>query len=460
MPAVRYALGIGGLIGVISLLFVFQISPVVAVLGSVVLFVLMGLLVTFARVATLKSNKLTLPAVVFTWFILIIFIAVTTVLFSSVFFRRPVDLQFWVINKNDIVMLDGASVNLRRRKNQTQENALGEAYQLGKFSKKNLSKAAFWYQKGIDKDDPESMADMAAMLGLGVGVPQDIDKAIELFLRAGRMDNGPRLYKTGLYYREKDQFEKALGYLQKALKQKYTPAYAAIGRMHENGDFGKENITEAVGWYLKGASSGDPDSMYNLATLYFAGEMVQKNPKAAINLLEKVIRKKDYDNSATAMWVLGEYYNTEDLAVYDPQRAIKLYRLAMRQGQPCARVALADALISESPFYLQDAVKIIREGVREKQVQSIFYYAKNLLEGNGFRKNAVRAERLLKIGVDLGHTGSMLLLANAYETGLFGEPDLPAAETYYQLTAESAAEDIKWHEKQILRIKHIDNCQY
>lgn len=97
VPAVRYALGISGLLAVIALAFASRIGPQVAVLGTLVMMVLMTMLVIFARLTTLAKKKIAFPALIFTWFVLIQVIATATVLFSSVFFGKPVDLKHWVV---------------------------------------------------------------------------------------------------------------------------------------------------------------------------------------------------------------------------------------------------------------------------------------------------------------------------------------------------------------------------
>jgi hypothetical protein len=72
------------------------IVPTVAFVGTIVMLVLMGVLVIFARMATLAGEALALPTLVFTWFTLLFFMTVSISLFTSVFFKRPVDLQSWL----------------------------------------------------------------------------------------------------------------------------------------------------------------------------------------------------------------------------------------------------------------------------------------------------------------------------------------------------------------------------
>jgi hypothetical protein len=93
VPAVKYALGIGGIIAVIAIVSSFGIGFRVAFFGTIVMLALMAVLVIFARLAGQESSSFQAPALVFTWFSLILFMAVAVVLFTSVFWGKPVDLR-------------------------------------------------------------------------------------------------------------------------------------------------------------------------------------------------------------------------------------------------------------------------------------------------------------------------------------------------------------------------------
>jgi hypothetical protein len=96
VPAVKYALGVAGLVSVIAIVRSFNLDARVAVLGAVVMFLLMTVLVVFARLSSLAAPDFRLPALTFTWFSLILVIAIALLMFLSVFFRWPVDLQDWI----------------------------------------------------------------------------------------------------------------------------------------------------------------------------------------------------------------------------------------------------------------------------------------------------------------------------------------------------------------------------
>lgn len=99
VPAVKYALGIAGIIAVIAIVAAFGIDFRVALFGAVGMFVLMTMLVIFASLARQKGSQFRLPALVFTWFSLLSVMALAIVLFTSVFWGRPVDLRILLASK-------------------------------------------------------------------------------------------------------------------------------------------------------------------------------------------------------------------------------------------------------------------------------------------------------------------------------------------------------------------------
>jgi hypothetical protein len=96
VPAVKYALGVAGVAAAVALVYRFGIGPRVILLGTVVMFLLMTILVVFARLAALSKSSFNLPAQLLAWFSLLLLMAVSTLLVSCVFFRRPLDLSRWL----------------------------------------------------------------------------------------------------------------------------------------------------------------------------------------------------------------------------------------------------------------------------------------------------------------------------------------------------------------------------
>ncbi len=94
VPAVKYALGIGGIIAVIAIVRGgLNIDFRVAIFGTVIMLVLMTILVVFANLASQQKSSFRKPAIVFTWFSLLLVMATAALLLVSVFFGKPLDLR-------------------------------------------------------------------------------------------------------------------------------------------------------------------------------------------------------------------------------------------------------------------------------------------------------------------------------------------------------------------------------
>src|SRR5260221_6756850 len=96
VPAVRYALGVTGIIAVIALVSAFRISHRVAFFGAILTFALMVVLVVFAKLTTTAPRYFVVPVLVLLWTFLTLTMLTAALLFTSVFFQKPIDLQDWV----------------------------------------------------------------------------------------------------------------------------------------------------------------------------------------------------------------------------------------------------------------------------------------------------------------------------------------------------------------------------
>jgi hypothetical protein len=90
VPAVRWALGVAGVMAAAALGFSFFHSPVAALLGAAAMIVLMVLLRVFANIAEDKDKvQLKGPAAFMTWSIVVLFVLSGSGIFSCAFFRWP-----------------------------------------------------------------------------------------------------------------------------------------------------------------------------------------------------------------------------------------------------------------------------------------------------------------------------------------------------------------------------------
>ena len=93
VPAVKFALGVAGVISAIALVKGFFSNVGAALVAGFGMLILMTLLVLFAAAAKARSGLLIAPAMVFTWALLIMVIASSMLTVSSAFFEWPKPLS-------------------------------------------------------------------------------------------------------------------------------------------------------------------------------------------------------------------------------------------------------------------------------------------------------------------------------------------------------------------------------
>jgi hypothetical protein len=93
VPAMKYALAIAGILGVVAMVGAFKISPAMAAIGAVITLVLMVAMVVFARLTTTAPRYFFLPAQVMMWAFLIVTVGTAFLLFTSAFFHWPRGLR-------------------------------------------------------------------------------------------------------------------------------------------------------------------------------------------------------------------------------------------------------------------------------------------------------------------------------------------------------------------------------
>lgn len=96
VPSVKYALGISGIVASIAIIQAFRIGYRIAFFGTIAIFILMVLLVIFARLTRTAPKYFLMPAMVLMWSFLLLTIATAVLLFTSIFFRIPIDLRNWL----------------------------------------------------------------------------------------------------------------------------------------------------------------------------------------------------------------------------------------------------------------------------------------------------------------------------------------------------------------------------
>jgi len=113
VPAVKYALGVAGVLSVVAIVTLgWRLDPSVAVFGTVLMFVLMTVLLVFTRIVAANAAVFILPVLWFVWSSTLLCIGTAILLFMSVFFKWPMNLQDQILHVKNAEMSDRYFVNV------------------------------------------------------------------------------------------------------------------------------------------------------------------------------------------------------------------------------------------------------------------------------------------------------------------------------------------------------------
>lgn len=93
VPALKYALGVAGIAAAIAIIKTLITDLRVALFGIILMVVLMTVLFIFAKLTAIATKEIRLAAIMLMWFSLLLIIASASLLFTSVFFDRPINLK-------------------------------------------------------------------------------------------------------------------------------------------------------------------------------------------------------------------------------------------------------------------------------------------------------------------------------------------------------------------------------
>ena len=176
----------------------------------------------------------------------------------------------------------------------------------------------------------------------GLGVPQDLGKAFELYKYAAERGHPEDQSNLGVMLLNGDGVKQDPGqarfWLEQAAAQNWADAINRLGLMALKGQAGDEDPVRAVALFERSANLGSRNGMVNLANAYRKGQGVAEDKARALELYENSARL----GTRAAFIVLGSMYQSGEAGTVDPVKAAFWYTLASREGDATAMQALAD----------------------------------------------------------------------------------------------------------------------
>lgn len=314
---------------------------------------------------------------------------------------------------------------------------LGYCYENGFGVKENQDKAIERYKKAIEFGIPLAMLNCGNIL-LNRG---KIEEAIGIFERAVPLGESRAAYNLGFIYEFEHDFvdgEKSLYWYKKAVELGDVSANHDVASLYYRGEIVEKDVDKAFQYYKAGADKGDADCITSLAICYHKGEGAEQCYKSAFELFKKAAKK----DNAVAEAYLGEYYS-KGYVRKDLKRSFYWYKQAALNGHADAQYnvgvsyekGVGVAKDSEQAFawYRQAA----ENGCDEAQYDLAEAYDK----GTFFEQNDEKAFQWYLSAAENGHALAMHNLGCCYYNGQGTQKNLNKAREWWEKAIEKGCSE-------------------
>ena len=187
--------------------------------------------------------------------------------------------------RGDAFISDNDHEYLRRKYNKSGDFNLGLRYYKGLGVPQDLKKAVECFQKAAELGDAKAQNQLGIMYAKGEGVPQDMKKAAEWFQKAAEQGHAKALFNLAVSYDNGDGVpqdkQKAVEWYRKAAEQGHATAQFNLGLRYYNGEEVRQDKKKAVEWWQKAAEQGVANAQFNLGVMHEKGESVEQNKATA-----------------------------------------------------------------------------------------------------------------------------------------------------------------------------------
>ncbi len=187
-----------------------------------------------------------------------------------------------------------------------------------------------WYEKS--EPNSTNLMAMAEFYEYGLGVEKDLDKAVQLYLKAAEKGSNEAYYRYAML--STISLKEKLEILEKVARNGHPEAMYRIGIWHA--EYYKEvfnespevGATKAFSYFRQAAEKGSTNAMYHMGLAYLDGIGVEKSERLAVDCFRKAVDKGHIE----AMVELGVCYANGTGIKQNYSRAIRLYTTAATLG--------------------------------------------------------------------------------------------------------------------------------
>jgi uncharacterized protein len=271
---------------------------------------------------------------------------------------------------------------------------LGQCYAVGFGVKIDTTKSRAFLEKAAEGGHPQAMSKLGDLHRLNAKSIADYETAKQFYTEAAKQNDLDAIINLGLlHYR--NQIANASGnlafqYFDSAAKKGAPGAWYWLGVLYQKGDGVAQNLDQARKNYLKAIASGHLGAKFKLATMFEEEALLPKlKPKAKTALYEQTHRlyleysldpSHNQANHLISMRRLGMYFETGLSGSKNPRAARYWYESAASENDPEAMLWMYRELKTRES---EAALRWLDMACRDEHFADA-HYEKGLLYLEGF----------------------------------------------------------------------------
>ncbi|AMH94277.1 polysaccharide/polyol phosphate ABC transporter ATP-binding protein [methanogenic archaeon ISO4-H5] len=308
---------------------------------------------------------------------------------------------------------------------------------------------------------------LAKLYSEGVLIEIDDKKAFNLYLKAAYLGDKSSQFEVASRYREGLGCE-----VNKELSERFYTIYYSENIQNEEVYLADKiligelagNIQDAINYYISSFNKGNVQAAIKLISLYYSGQLNNKNLLDIILKRLTVIAKS---GNSSICYKLGEIYSDDriyfkdfELSKYwfdkaidyrdpnsekimaeryrdgrevqqDIKKAVELFRDGAKQGNIQCLFSLLPLISNSGPaenqILFEECLKQLERFAENGNAEAAYKLGSIYLDGLGLEKNIVQAVKWFQRGSDLGHVWSKMRLAEVYRDGREVQQDIKKA---------------------------------
>jgi len=376
--------------------------------------------------------------------------------------KKDLKAALYLASPKQLVFLKGMGVSTNIDDNDLDNYAI-EEHKAG-----HHAVAAYLFEKSMEMGNIYAPSNLGVCYYNGEGVPQDQEKAFELYQKPAEQGNASAQRNLGTYYREvKKDYAKAREWYNKAIANGNEPAKKNLKELDEEFSEEKAKIDKALKKALEywdenecekaidvwKSLGNDPEALWQIGDCYFNG---YGNLKEDNNKAVEYFRPSAEQGYAKAQNDLGLCYENGYGISKDSKKAFEWYSKAAEQGFAISQRKLGyfyhigEGVSKNFNKAVEWYIKAAEQGDALAQSNLGYCYE----EGEGVSKNINKAVEWYSKAAEQGNAWGQNNLGVCYRDGLGVKKNYAKAEELLKKAAEQGHDKAKENLKKLKKIKN------